>query len=105
MTVAETARQRNYRLYGRRRVPRSHRRIMLALLAAPGLPAYPLSRLATVGSGKVFIVLWRMEDRGWVSRERHEGYATPLRFAYALTPEGRAAVTALLGLPGEAASG
>lgn len=95
---AETVRQRNRRLYGKPRVPRSHRRVMAALLATDGLSAYPLSRLAQAGSGSVYVTLWRMEDRGWVNRERTERPDALPRFSYALTPEGRAAVTLLLGL-------
>jgi DNA-binding PadR family transcriptional regulator len=71
---------------------------MLALLAAPGLSGYPLSKLAQVGSGTVYIALARMEALGWVDRLRHEGYAAHVRFAYSLTPGGRAAVTLLLGI-------
>lgn len=88
------------RLYGRPRIPRSHRRVMLALLSgAPGLSGYPLSRLAQVGSGTVYIALARMESRGWVVGD----WGTPdangnRRRFYTLTPKGRAAVTLLLGL-------
>lgn len=101
--TVETQRQRNRRLYGRPRVPRSHRRVMLALLTgAPGLSGYPLARLAQVGYGHVYVVLARMENRGLAEGKRMEG-PYPQRRAYALTPEGRAVVTQLLGLPAEAA--
>lgn len=69
---------------------------MLALLAVDGLSAYRLSRLAM--TGPAYPALARMEARGWVDRERHEGYAEHLRFSYTLTPKGRAAVALLLGL-------
>lgn len=105
MTAAtETAAERNRRLYGHPRVPRSHRRVMLALLAADGLSGYPLSRLAQAGPGAVYVVLDRLERRGWVTGDwevRED--AGPRRRFYALTPEGRANVTLLLGLPAEAA--
>lgn len=92
-----TARELRRSLYGRH-VPRSHRRVMLALLAASGLSGYPLSRLAQVGSGTVYIALARMEALGWVDRQRHEGYAQDARYAYTLTPQGLAAVTLILGI-------
>lgn len=103
MTEDETVRGRNRRLWGRPGLPRSTRRVMLALLAVDGLSAYPLSKLAQVGAGSVYPALWRLEDRGWVDRERHEGYGERLRFSYTLTPKGRANVTLLLGLPAEEA--
>jgi DNA-binding MarR family transcriptional regulator len=103
MTVPETARDRNRRLYGRPRVPRAHKRIMVALLAADGLSGYPLSQLAQAGPGAVCVVLARLERLGWADRERHEGSAEHLRFGYTLTSKGRACVTILLGLPAEAA--
>lgn len=86
-------------LYGRRRVPRSHRRVMTALLAQDGLSGYPLSRLAQVGSGTVYVALARLEGLGWVDRRRQDGYAEHPRFSYTLTDEGRVAVRALLRLP------
>jgi DNA-binding PadR family transcriptional regulator len=88
---------------GRPGLPRSARRVMLALLAVDGLSAYPLSKLAQCGSGSVYAALWRLEDRGWVARARTERYAAPPRFSYTLTPEGRACVAELLGLPAEGA--
>lgn len=98
----ETVGQRNRRLYGRR-IPRSHRRVMLALLAADGLSGYPLSRAAQVGPGTVYVALAHLEQLGWVGREKAEAYAAPVRFGYTLTSKGRACVTLLLGLPAEAA--
>ena len=87
------------RFYGKRHIPRSHLRVMLALLSgAPGLSGFPLSRLAQAGLATVYFVVWRMERLGWVNRERHLGYAQDGRFTYSLTPKGRAAVTTLLGL-------
>ena len=97
------SRTETFRLYGKHRVPRSHRRVLLALLAVDGLSGYPLGRLAQAGSGTVYPVLARLERLGWVDRERHEGFAEHLRFSYTLTREGRAGVTLLLGLPAEAA--
>jgi DNA-binding PadR family transcriptional regulator len=94
----ETVGQRNRRLYGRR-IPRSHRRVMLALIAADGLSGYPLSRIAQVSSGSVYVVLAHLEQLGWVDREKTEAYAAPVRFGYTLTSKGRACVTLLLGLP------
>lgn len=90
--------QRNLRLYGRNRVPRRDRRVMVALLAAPGLSPYPLSRLAQVRSGGVRAVLVRLEALGWVRRVRHETYSAPVRHEYTLTSMGRESVTLLLGL-------
>lgn len=96
--TTETARDRNRRLYGRPRVSRGHRRVMLALLAADGLSGYPLSRLAQVGAGTVYVVLARMEGLGWVDRREHSSVGAPTRFSYTLTGKGRAGVRLLLGL-------
>lgn len=96
--MTENARQRNRRLYGRPRVPRSHRRVMLALLAADGLSGYPLCRLAQTGSGTVYPVLARLERLGWVNRKQDE---TTGRAFYTLTPHGRTGARRLLGLPPE----
>lgn len=88
------------RLYGRKRVPRSHRRVMLALLSgAPGLSHYPLSRLAQVRSIAAVRTLARMESRGWVEGKPGTPNTNGLRRRfYRLTPKGHAAVTYLLGL-------
>lgn len=72
---------------------------MTALLAQGGLSGYPLSQLAQAGSGTVYVVLARLQGRGWVDRQQQDGGAGHPRFTYALTGEGRAAVTRLLGLP------
>jgi DNA-binding PadR family transcriptional regulator len=101
----EAARDRNRRLYGRPRVPRGHRRVMLALLAADGLSGYPLSRLAQVGSGTVYPVLAMLENLGWVDRREHSSIGTPTRFSYTLNSEGRAGVRLLLGLEANDAEG
>lgn len=93
-----TARQLNRSLYGRPRIPRSHRRAWLALLAVPGLAGIPLSRLAMVSPATARTVLGRLECLGWAGRERHDDRAAHLRFTYSLTPQGRAAVTLLLGI-------
>jgi DNA-binding PadR family transcriptional regulator len=89
-------RAETFRLYGRHRVPRSHRRVMLALLAADGLSGYPLDRLAQTGSGTVYPVLARLERLGWVDREQDPASG---RAFYTLTGKGRSGVTLLLGLP------
>jgi DNA-binding PadR family transcriptional regulator len=98
--TAETASDRNRRLYGRPRVPRGHRRVMLALLAADGLSGYPLSRLAQAALVTVYNVLDKLEDLGWAGREQD---AESGRAFYTLNSEGRAGVRLLLGLPAETA--
>jgi DNA-binding PadR family transcriptional regulator len=71
---------------------------MLALLSgAPGLSGYPLSRLAQAGSGTVHVALARMEGLGWVDSDWYPSQGLRRR-AYSLTPQGRAAVTLLLGM-------
>jgi DNA-binding PadR family transcriptional regulator len=92
-----------FRLYGRHRVPRSHRRVMLALLAGlPRMSGYPLCRLAQVGSGTVYPVLERLEKRGWVESEWEDPNPLPpgqgRRRFYRLTPAGRKNILRLLGV-------
>jgi PadR family transcriptional regulator, regulatory protein PadR len=99
---------RAYWRSGRRRLPRSHRRVMMALLAdLPRMSGYPLCRLAQVGSGTVYSVLARMERIGWVDAEWETPNPLPpgngRRRFYRLTPKGRAAVTTLLDLAVEEA--
>lgn len=93
--MTDTVRDRNRHLYGRPRIPRSHRRVMLALLAADGLSGWPLCHLAQASAGTVYVVLAKLEDRGWVDREQD---ANSGRAFYALNSEGRKAVRLLLGL-------
>jgi hypothetical protein len=94
--MTETARERSRRLYGRPRVPRPDRRVMLALLAADDLAVYPLSRLAQVRPGRVHgVILARMRALGWVGWRPDEASGR----VHALTRKGRACVTLLLGLP------
>jgi DNA-binding transcriptional ArsR family regulator len=84
----------------RRRVPRSHRRVMLVLLTdAGGLGSYTISRAAMTGSGTVYRVLNKLERAGWVTGRR-EGPAAlaTYRRLYRLTEEGRVRVLELLGL-------
>ena len=94
---------RNFRLYGRHRIPRSHRRVMLVLLTGAGrLSGYPICRAAMTGPGTVYPVLERMEKRGWVVgewEERSDGH--PRRRFYRLTPAGRNNILELLGLEEE----
>ena len=101
--MSDLSRAEIRRLYGRRRVPMSHRRVMLALLTdLPRLSGYPLSRLAQTGSGTVYPVLARLEKLGWVEGEWE--YPNPLpdgqgqRRFYRLTPAGKAGVLRLFGL-------
>ncbi len=91
------------RPYGRRRIPRSHRRVMLVLLTgASRLSGYPISRAAMVGSGTVYIVLGRLERLGWVVSEWETPNPLPegkaRRRFYRLTPDGRRQVLAVLRL-------
>ena len=92
------------RPYGKVRIPRSHRRVMLVLLSgAPQLSGYPISRAAMVGAGNVYIILRRMENLGWVASDWDPdpppGMEGRRRF-YELTAEGRRRVLEVLGLRG-----
>jgi DNA-binding PadR family transcriptional regulator len=93
-------------LYGRPRIPRGDRRVMLALMAGlPRMSGYPLSRLAQVGAGTVYPALARMEKRGWVESEWETPNPRPpgqgRRRFYRLTPAGRKNILKLLGLEGD----
>jgi DNA-binding PadR family transcriptional regulator len=95
--VIEEKSSRNRRLYGRRRVPRYHRRVMLVLLAEPApLPGFSIAKLAmTQHYGQVQTMLWRLEKRGWLTPST--GAAD--RRCYQVTVPGRLAMMELLGLP------
>lgn len=84
-------------LYGRRRVPRSHRRIMIALLATDGITAWNLMQLAQAGVSTTTVLLVKLQTLGWAEMDR-----TPLgddkRIRYRLTPAGEIYVRRLLGL-------
>jgi DNA-binding PadR family transcriptional regulator len=85
----------------RRRVPRSHRRVMLVLLTdAANLGGYTICRAAGIGSGSAYPALARLEKLGWLDSEWEtpEPVNRPRRRFYRLTPDGRAHVMELLGL-------
>ena len=91
------------RPYGRVRIPRSHRRVMLVLLTgAPRLSGYPISRAAMVGSGAVYVILGRLERLGRVCSEWETPNPQPpgegRRRFYRLTAFGRERVLEVLGL-------
>ena len=91
------------RPYGRVRIPRSHRRVMLVLLTgAPRLSGYPISRAAMTGAGHVYLVLARLERLGWVASEWETPNPLPpgqgRRRFYSLTSDGRRQVLKVLGL-------
>ena len=92
---------RNMELYGRHRIPRSHRRVMLVMLTWAGnVNGYVAMRAARVGSGSFYIAIGRLEKLGYVERQaRDAGYADGnRRFRYVLTSLGREALLELLGL-------
>jgi DNA-binding PadR family transcriptional regulator len=80
---------------------RRARRVLLALLTdAPELSGYPLSRLAQVGAGHVYIVLDHLEQRGWVTGEWEDnkpGFQSRRRY-YQYTPVGRERARNILGI-------
>jgi len=85
----------------RRRVPRSHRRVMLVLLTdAANLGGYTICRAAGIGAGSAYPALARLEGLGWLDSEWEtpEPVNRPRRRFYRLTPVGRARVMELLGL-------
>jgi DNA-binding PadR family transcriptional regulator len=85
-------------LYGRSRVPRSHRRIMTAMLAAPGTPAWDLTRLAQAPVPVVTVFLVRMQTLGWAEMDREPVSEEDRRIRYRLTGTGEACIRRLLGL-------
>jgi hypothetical protein len=98
--TAEECRQ----LYGRRRVPRRHHKVMVALLAAyvpghpgeHGLPQREVARLARVSSADPELTrmeAWGIAESWWLDGPQ------PRQRVYKLTGKGVAVVTALLGLP------
>lgn len=93
------AAERARKLYGRRRVPGSHRKIMLVLLARPApMGSYSLARAArTRQYGSVQLALAQMETRDWLDAFTDGDR----RRCYQITPAGRAAIMNLLGLPSE----
>jgi DNA-binding PadR family transcriptional regulator len=95
--VTETRQQRNRRLYGRKRVPRSHRKIMLVLLAVSSpMAAYSLARAGmTRQYGPVQVALAAMQSRDWIKASTGEGR----RRCYQVTYAGRMAIMELLDLP------
>jgi DNA-binding PadR family transcriptional regulator len=83
----------------RRRVPRSDRRVMLALLSgAANLSGYPLARAAQVGYGRVYVILDRLENAGWAAGEWGPGAEGKRRRFYRLTADGRTRAMTILGL-------
>lgn len=84
-----------------KRLPRSHRRVLLVLLTgAPGLGGYTIARAAMTGSGKVYPILARLERLGWAESdwEAPEPLDRPRRRFYRLTAEGRSQALEALGL-------
>jgi DNA-binding PadR family transcriptional regulator len=86
-----------------RRVPRAERRVLLVLLSgAANLSGYPLARAARVSSGRVYVVLDRLENLGWVTGEWESPDplpdGRPRRRFYRLTGKGRSEAMAVLGL-------
>ena len=84
------------------RPTRRTRRVLLVLLTgAEGLSGYPISRLAGVGSGAVYVTLAKLEREGWVTGEWQQnpppGQPGSRRF-YRLTRQGRAKAIGLLRL-------
>lgn len=82
------------------RPTRATRRLLLALLLdAPRMSGVPLSRVAQVGYGTVYVILARLERCGWVAGIWEEGPpAGHRRRLYRLTPEGRIGAAELLKL-------
>jgi PadR family transcriptional regulator PadR len=81
------------------RVPRSDRRVLLALLSgAANLSGYPLARTAQVRYGRVYVILDRLENAGWVTGQWGPGEVDKRRRFYRLTDDGRPRAMATLGL-------
>lgn len=93
------ASDRTRKLYGKRRVPGSHRKIMLVLLAHPApMASFSLAKAAhTQRYGAIQRALWGMEERGWLDAFT-DGDG---RRCYQITPLGRTTIMDLLGLPRE----
>jgi hypothetical protein len=102
--VSETRRQQRRRLYGRRRIPGPHRRVMVALLAIEAVPGVDgltsghLSRLAQAGWGTTGRVLARLEAHDLVS-SRWKEEAGLQRRVHKATGTGVTVMALLLGLP------
>lgn len=107
--MSETRRQQSLRLYGRRRIPGSHRKVMVALLAVDGLPgaggltSYQLSQLAQASWGATAAILARMEARDLAESWWLKGPGLRRR-AYRATGRGAAVMSLLLGLPATTAA-
>jgi hypothetical protein len=95
--MSRPGREETQRLYGRRRVPRNHRRILVALLAADEVYAQQLMQLAQAPPGATTIVLARMQARGWVEMI-YPAVKLRGRMRYRLTGTGRACAKRLVGL-------
>ncbi len=99
-------RERFLRLYfrnGRRRLPKSHRRVMVTFLAnSRPCSGFQLGDRARVGTGTLYPVLATLERLGWIEAQLEEPNPLPpgmgRRRLYRLTPEGREAVAVLLEL-------
>jgi DNA-binding MarR family transcriptional regulator len=92
---------RMFELYGKRYIRRGDRRVMLALLSGAGnLSGARVYLAAGIGSGSFYTVVDRLEQRGYVWRERREPRfgEEMASFRYRLTPAGRVALLELLGL-------
>ena len=81
---------------------RATRRVLLVLLTGAGrLSGFPLSRAAQVSAGRVYVILDRLEDLGWVAGDWEQdppaGRPGRRRF-YQITRYGRAQALKLLGL-------
>jgi DNA-binding PadR family transcriptional regulator len=85
-------------LYGRRRVPRSHRRLILAMLASDQVYAHQLMQLAQVGPERTTVWLVRMQVLGWVEMIMEPVSQDDRRIRYRLTGSGASCMRRLLGL-------
>lgn len=85
-------------LYGRKKVPRPHRRLMLAMLASDQVHAWQLTRLAQASVGTTTVWLVRMQTLGWVEIIREPVSDEDRRIRYRLTGSGAAFMRRLLGL-------
>lgn len=94
----QDAYQEALRAYGGR-VPRTHRRVILAMLAAyPGqLSAMPVAQAAMVSPALAAEVLGRLAGLGWAVRAQHPAREGRV---YGLTPMGRDMLLSLAQLGG-----